>query len=76
MERLKRDLHAALKTRLDLSIRYKTFLFLFLIKFNFFYRMIIALDVVEGLRYLHGLGLVHRDIKLKNVLVRYYRNLL
>ncbi len=31
--------------------------------------MRIALDVVEGIRYLHGLGLVHRDIKLKNVLV-------
>jgi len=38
--------------------------------------MRIALDVVEGLRYLHGLGLVHRDIKLKNVLVRYFRNVL
>jgi receptor-interacting serine/threonine-protein kinase 5 len=38
--------------------------------------MRIALDVVEGLRYLHGLGLVHRDIKLKNVLVRYFRNAL
>jgi serine/threonine protein kinase len=33
--------------------------------------MRIALDVIEGLRFLHGLGLVHRDIKLKNVLVRY-----
>jgi serine/threonine protein kinase len=41
------------------------------IYFSFFFcRIRIALDVVEGLRYLHGLGLVHRDIKLKNVLVR------
>ncbi|CAF4534734.1 unnamed protein product [Rotaria socialis] len=52
MERLKRDLYGALKSRLEFSIR-----------------MHIALDVVEGLRYLHGLGLVHRDIKLKNVLL-------
>ena len=37
---------------------------------DFIRRIRIALDVVEGLRYLHGLGLVHRDIKLKNVLVR------
>jgi serine/threonine protein kinase len=36
--------------------------------------MRVALDVVEGLRYLHVLGLVHRDIKLKNVLVRSSRN--
>ena len=33
-------------------------------------RMRVALDVVEGIRFLHSQGLVHRDIKLKNVLVR------
>ncbi|CAF1657585.1 unnamed protein product, partial [Adineta ricciae] len=38
-------------------------------KLPFHARIRIALDVVEGLRYLHGLGLVHRDIKLKNVLL-------
>jgi serine/threonine protein kinase len=73
MERLKRDLYAALRNRLDFSIRLfekKSFSFIFSIKY--FCRMSIALDVVEGLRYLHGLGLVHRDIKLKNVLVNIF----
>lgn len=32
-------------------------------------RLQVALDVVNGLRYLHSRGLVHRDIKLKNVLL-------
>ena len=32
-------------------------------------RLQIALDVVEGIRFLHSQGLVHRDVKLKNVLV-------
>ncbi|XP_063096143.1 dual serine/threonine and tyrosine protein kinase isoform X2 [Cavia porcellus] len=31
-------------------------------------RLQIAVDVVEGIRFLHSQGLVHRDIKLKNVL--------
>ncbi|CAI8045173.1 Dual serine/threonine and tyrosine protein kinase [Geodia barretti] len=32
-------------------------------------RMQIGLDAVEGIRFLHGQGLLHRDIKLKNVLL-------
>ena len=31
--------------------------------------MQIACDVVEGIRFLHSRGLLHRDIKLKNVMV-------
>ena len=37
---------------------------------NYRGRLVVALDVVEGIRFLHSQGLVHRDIKLKNVLVR------
>ncbi|XP_072945855.1 dual serine/threonine and tyrosine protein kinase-like [Epargyreus clarus] len=32
-------------------------------------RMRISCDIVEGIRYLHSLGLVHRDVKMKNVLL-------
>ena len=52
MERMKRDLHIAIKMGLD----WRT-------------RLNISIDIVEGIRYLHSRGLVHRDIKLKNVLV-------
>jgi dual serine/threonine and tyrosine protein kinase len=38
-------------------------------------RLQIAIDVVEGIRFLHGRGLVHRDIKLKNVLVSLFSQL-
>ncbi|XP_076448314.1 LOW QUALITY PROTEIN: dual serine/threonine and tyrosine protein kinase-like [Babylonia areolata] len=32
-------------------------------------RLQVSIDVVEGLRFLHSQGLVHRDVKLKNVLL-------
>lgn len=53
MERQERDLHTALKIG-DLSG---------------VERFQVAIDVVDGIRFLHQHGLVHRDIKLKNVLL-------
>ena len=35
-------------------------------------RLQVAGDVIEGIRFLHARGLIHRDIKLKNVLVSYH----
>ncbi|XP_013412982.1 dual serine/threonine and tyrosine protein kinase [Lingula anatina] len=52
MDRMHRDLYAAIKTGLDWQSRLQ-----------------VAIDVVEGMRFLHSQGLVHRDIKLKNVLM-------
>ena len=34
-----------------------------------YFRLQVSIDVIEGIRFLHSQGLVHRDIKLKNVLV-------
>ncbi|XP_063680560.1 dual serine/threonine and tyrosine protein kinase-like [Bolinopsis microptera] len=53
MDRLSRDLFAALKSK---SLDPRT-------RFN------VSLDIVEGARYLHNQGLVHRDLKLQNVLL-------
>ena len=40
---------------------------------QFLQRLHIALDVIQGIRFLHSQGLIHRDIKLKNVLVGNFR---
>ncbi|KAI0985930.1 hypothetical protein GJ496_001013 [Pomphorhynchus laevis] len=53
MERLNCDLHRMLETQ-TLSLAQ---------------RLSIAKDVIEGIRYIHRLGLIHRDIKLRNVLL-------
>ncbi|VDP50537.1 unnamed protein product [Soboliphyme baturini] len=55
MERMNRDLYAALKKGLKFHVRIR-----------------IAIDVIQGLRFLHSQGLIHRDVKLKNVLVSWY----
>lgn len=74
MERLHRDLYTGLKVeskRGGYAQRVPADLPLFVLQagLSLQERLQIALDVVEGIRFLHRQGLLHRDIKLKNVLV-------
>lgn len=81
MERLHRDLYTGLKVKtntadirhvsggLTLSPLHETPSRLGQAGLSLRERLQIALDVVEGIRFLHSQGLLHRDIKLKNVLV-------
>lgn len=81
MERLHRDLYTGLKVNSLLftseempspvcfNIYSQAFLCLSQAGLSLRERLQIALDVVEGIRFLHSQGLLHRDIKLKNVLV-------
>lgn len=77
MERLHRDLYTGLKVPSRLSLWFcpsgsdsRVRLSQAAPSLSLKERLQIALDVVEGIRFLHSQGLLHRDIKLKNVLVR------
>ena len=56
MDKYARDLHDGIEGYPPPKLRWKK-------------RLDICIDVARGLRFLHSQGLVHRDIKTKNVLV-------
>jgi hypothetical protein len=44
--------------------------------FPFVKKMEILMDIIKGMQYLHSMGLIHRDVKSQNILVRLYHAIL
>ncbi|XP_036356069.1 dual serine/threonine and tyrosine protein kinase-like, partial [Octopus sinensis] len=53
-------------------IRNTTWIYAMPLKNKCHYKMGIALEVVEGIRFIHGQGHIHRDIKLSNIMVGHF----